>query len=121
MTAAVPKVPILPVTIREESTDLDHQNCCGRTDGAGCVCATEAKCSCGKQAAMHCNCEKAATENKVPSDACACGMFRSQEFVAPYSSQYTDYELGMRPKGACTCNSTAMGSSANEIDFTGKA
>ncbi|KIW08075.1 uncharacterized protein PV09_01013 [Verruconis gallopava] len=78
------------------------KNCCGRSGSAGCVCAAEAKCSCGKNPAMHCNCEKAATENQVPVDACACGM---------------------REKGSCTCNRAAMGisSSANETDFTGKA
>ncbi|KAF1828683.1 hypothetical protein BDW02DRAFT_537749 [Decorospora gaudefroyi] len=48
--------------------------CCARNNGT-CVCAQEATCSCGKQPALQCTCEKAATENKLPSDAsaCACG------------------------------------------------
>lgn len=30
--------------------------------------------SCGKQAALHCNCEKAATENKTAGARCSCSM-----------------------------------------------
>ena len=51
--------------------------CCGRKDGGGCVCAQEARCSCGKQPAMQCNCERAATENKVVGAACSCSMYSS--------------------------------------------
>ncbi|KAH7400772.1 hypothetical protein DE146DRAFT_653939 [Phaeosphaeria sp. MPI-PUGE-AT-0046c] len=46
--------------------------CCGRNNGE-CVCAKEATCSCGKQPALQCTCEKATTENKLPTSTCACG------------------------------------------------
>ncbi|TVY49370.1 hypothetical protein LCER1_G007912 [Lachnellula cervina] len=38
--------------------------CCGKS-GEGCVCASQAKCSCGEKSALHCSCDKSATENKV--------------------------------------------------------
>ncbi|KAF2426256.1 hypothetical protein EJ08DRAFT_638055 [Tothia fuscella] len=85
------------------STSIVPKNCCGRTDGAGCVCAAEAKCSCGKNAAMHCNCEKSSTENVVPTEACSCGL---------------------RAKGSCTCSrsdkkeANAGDAEGNEVDFT---
>ncbi|KAK7566238.1 adaptin N terminal region-domain-containing protein [Phyllosticta paracitricarpa] len=56
--------------------------CCKR-DGSGCVCAQEATCSCGKQKALHCTCEKASIENNVSGATCSCGQ---------------------RAAGACTCN-----------------
>ena len=46
-------------------------SCCGRS-GQSCVCASKAKCSCGKQSALHCNCEKAKTENAVAGARCSC-------------------------------------------------
>ena len=45
--------------------------CCGRS-GQACVCAQQAKCSCGKQSALKCNCEKAKTENTVTGARCSC-------------------------------------------------
>ncbi|KAF2199849.1 hypothetical protein GQ43DRAFT_456867 [Delitschia confertaspora ATCC 74209] len=74
--------------------------CCGRNNGE-CVCAKEATCSCGKQPALQCKCEKAATENKVTGSSCACGK---------------------RAEDACTCGRTAAtgGSSELETDFTTK-
>jgi hypothetical protein len=82
------------------STTTSKMVCCGRNNGT-CVCAQEAKCSCGKQPALQCSmsplppspshllptyrllhvltklsaCEKAVSENKLPEDssACACG------------------------------------------------
>lgn len=50
--------------------------CCGR-DGQGCVCAKEATCSCGKKAALHCDCEKSSTENKITGARCSCSTFYS--------------------------------------------
>ncbi|KAF2745087.1 hypothetical protein M011DRAFT_447894 [Sporormia fimetaria CBS 119925] len=75
--------------------------CCGRNNGQ-CVCATEATCSCGKQPALQCTCDKAATENKLPEHTCTCGK---------------------RPENGCTCgrsNKAASGSAENETDFTTK-
>ncbi|ODV68579.1 hypothetical protein HYPBUDRAFT_134879 [Hyphopichia burtonii NRRL Y-1933] len=70
---------------------------------AECVCAKKSTCSCGKEAALHCTCEKAAVENVTPaaSDACACGK---------------------RAKGSCTCgvsNTACDGVREGETDFTG--
>ena len=45
--------------------------CCGRS-GQACVCAQQAKCSCGKQSALKCNCGKASTENSVTGARCSC-------------------------------------------------
>jgi len=41
-----------------------------------------AKCSCGKNAAMHCDCEKSSTENTVATESCACGKFSSAPSTA---------------------------------------
>merc|ERR1712000_44651 len=69
------------------ATMVKPTTCCGRSDG--CVCAQKATCSCGKQSAMHCTCEKKATENTLPSgNTCACGQ---------------------RSAGSCTCEKAADG------------
>ncbi|KAM3119363.1 hypothetical protein RJF_2624 [Candidozyma auris] len=68
---------------------------------AECVCAKRSTCSCGKQAALHCNCEKASTENVVPpsDSSCACGK---------------------RLKNKCTCGvSEDACHREGETDFTG--
>ncbi|KAF2852898.1 hypothetical protein T440DRAFT_22445 [Plenodomus tracheiphilus IPT5] len=73
--------------------------CCGRNNGE-CVCAKEATCSCGKQPALQCTCDKAVTENKLPSSSCACGK---------------------RAQDACTCSRAENNGSSNlETDFTTK-
>lgn len=69
---------------------------------AVCVCASKSTCSCGKQSALHCNCEKAPVENAVPpkNEACLCGK---------------------RQKGHCTCGISELACAAKdgETDFTG--
>lgn len=73
------------------------------TASALSMTAQKATCSCGKQPALSCTCDKAATENVKPTGStCACGL---------------------RPAGACTCDKTGVtggSNSANEIDFTTK-
>ncbi|KAL8749164.1 MAG: hypothetical protein Q9199_007854 [Rusavskia elegans] len=49
-------------------------SCCGKSGNQGCVCASQAKCSCGKQSALNCTCEKASTENTVAGARCSCRM-----------------------------------------------
>ncbi|TVY22925.1 hypothetical protein LHYA1_G007481 [Lachnellula hyalina] len=56
--------------------------CCGKS-GEGCVCASQAKCSCGEKSALHCSCDKSATENKITGPRCSCRA---------------------RPAGECTCD-----------------
>lgn len=64
-----------------------------------CVCAAKATCSCGKQPALKCNCDKANVENAIPTNACACGK---------------------RASSACTCGAQGVcdGTREGEIDFT---
>lgn len=66
--------------------------CCKGSSPNDCVCAAQAKCSCGNKPAMQCDCARAAEENKVGSNSCPCGK---------------------RNADACTC-----GSRDGEIDFT---
>lgn len=66
-----------------------------------CVCAQKASCSCGKEAALHCTCERAPIENVVPTlvESCSCGK---------------------RMKGQCTCgvSEESCGAREGETDFT---
>ena len=98
-------------------------SCCGRS-GQSCVCASKAKCSCGKQSALHCNCEKAKTENVVGGARCSCrkpiSHSQAQLFRIPLST-YGVYlgkvlnvimltsllYIGARPAGQCTCDRAA--------------
>ena len=84
-------------------------SCCGRSDSAGntCVCKSQAKCSCGKNAALSCNCEKAATENKVagarwsvhiPKIPSPAWITCAKEWTCRSSCQ-------ARPAGECTVSS----------------
>ena len=66
------KAPIKSTkTLIKHLTMTVPTSCCGRS-GQSCVCASKAKCSCGKQSALHCNCEKAKTENVVAGARCSC-------------------------------------------------
>lgn len=123
--------------------------CCGRE--GGCVCAKEATCSCGKQPALHCTCEKAATENKVEGarcscnqraagactcsrssqenakptgSTCACGKRSKGEFYSAYQSLSRRDLLTLLPVDSCSCNGTEAGAGGDyphETDFTTKA
>ncbi|KAL1888035.1 hypothetical protein Sste5346_009832 [Sporothrix stenoceras] len=73
-------------------------NCCKGGNAAECICAQNATCSCGKQSALHCNCDRASAENTTSGDRCSCGQ---------------------RPAGACTCaTNPSEVNTANETDFT---
>ncbi|KAJ8059193.1 hypothetical protein OCU04_012164 [Sclerotinia nivalis] len=62
--------------------------CCKKGDSAekGCVCATQAKCSCGEKKALECTCANAESENKIEGARCSCRA---------------------RAAGACTCERSA--------------
>ncbi|TRX92094.1 hypothetical protein FHL15_006961 [Xylaria flabelliformis] len=121
--------------------------CCGKNSGSECVCgksqniffslpvysgadisrptAKQATCSCGKQSALHCTCQKAAAENALGGARCSCRARpagqctcenAAKENIAPTGSTC---ECGSRPAGSCTCERAAAGASyPNEIDFT---
>merc|ERR1711939_298588 len=102
--------------------------CCGRE--GGCVCAKEATCSCGKQPALHCTCEKAATENKVEGARCSCNQRAAGACTCSRSSQEntkptgSTCACGKRSKDSCSCSGTESatgGDYPHETDFTTKA
>jgi len=72
--------------------------CCGKSNGV-CVCAQEARCSCGARPANECVCSKASVENSVNGPTCSCGKRRANE---------------------CTCSRSEQENSVRdgEIDFT---
>ena len=101
--------------------------CCGRS-GQDCVCAAQAKCSCGKQSALKCTCEKANTENTVSGARCSCRMscpllrtrccrelaLLSTPAIVFLSWRGLEYQntnesnlAGARPAGECTCERAA--------------
>merc|ERR1712169_158015 len=91
------------------ATMVKPTTCCGRSDG--CVCAQKATCSCGKQSAMHCTCEKKATENTLQGARCSCR-------ARPAGQCACD----QRSAGSCTCEKAADGGLyPDEVDFTTKA
>ena len=50
--------------------------CCGRNSSSStCVCASQAKCSCGEKPALSCSCALAAKENAVVGARCSCRMY----------------------------------------------
>ncbi|KAK9458659.1 uncharacterized protein V1516DRAFT_682274, partial [Lipomyces oligophaga] len=71
--------------------------CCGKSDV--CVCAQEARCSCGARPAKECVCDKAKLENQVDGPTCSCGKRRAHE---------------------CTCTRSVEenGLREGEVDFT---
>ncbi|KAK9449221.1 uncharacterized protein V1518DRAFT_417432 [Limtongia smithiae] len=73
--------------------------CCGKSNGGACVCAEEARCSCGARPARQCTCSKSTEENTVSGETCSCGKRRAHE---------------------CTCSRSATenGLRDGEIDFT---
>ncbi len=55
--------------------------CCGKSGSSeSCVCASQAKCSCGKNAALHCDCELSAVENVLQGPRCSCRKFPHRYF-----------------------------------------
>ncbi|CAG8908954.1 unnamed protein product [Penicillium egyptiacum] len=124
--------------------------CCKTSQDGSCVCAAQAKCSCGQQSALHCSCNKASSENTVSGPRCSCRMWfhYSDNLEETYGVYINIIKTGSRPAGQCTCERSvtenkpiagetcACGSrpqasctceraaavdSALEVDFTGTA
>ncbi|KZF22778.1 hypothetical protein L228DRAFT_247160 [Xylona heveae TC161] len=98
--------------------------CCGR-DGQGCICASEAKCSCGSHSALHCTCDKAATENTISGARCSCraraqGQCNCHRAATENKTITGDAcACGQRQAGACTCEKAVDGGLLpTETDFT---
>jgi hypothetical protein len=60
--------------------------CCKTTQGAGCVCAAQAKCSCGKESALHCTCNKASSENEISGPRCSCRKLNLPDYQDAYQT-----------------------------------
>ncbi|KAA8570366.1 hypothetical protein EYC84_002660 [Monilinia fructicola] len=107
--------------------------CCGRKaesgngneEAKGCVCASQAKCSCGQQKALECTCGKAESENEVKGARCSCRARAAGSCTCSRASEENRVpsgELcgcGARPVDACTCEKAADGGLLpTETDFT---
>lgn len=91
--------------------------------------AKQATCSCGKQSALNCTCEKAPYENKLSGARCSCRARPAGECNCDRASKENEpvsgstCACGVRPADACTCDKSTSGGDAanpNEIDFTTK-
>lgn len=77
---STPQHPLLPFQVHSipyhTITINMHNTTCCQTSGspAGCVCAAQAKCSCGRESALHCTCNRAGTENYLQGAKCSCRM-----------------------------------------------
>ncbi|KXG53833.1 uncharacterized protein PGRI_008830 [Penicillium griseofulvum] len=106
-----------------------HPNttCCKTSDDGSCVCAAQAKCSCGEKTALHCSCNKASSENAVSGPRCSCrsrpaGQCTCERAITenkPVAGQAC--ACGSRPQDSCTCEKAAAVESALEVDFTTSA
>ncbi|KAK8194245.1 hypothetical protein M8818_007433 [Zalaria obscura] len=94
--------------------------------------SNEATCSCGKQPAMHCNCEKSSTENKTTGARCSCNQRPAQACTCSRSQTENSKPsgstcaCGKRTADSCSCSGTEKGASSGglldtETDFTTKA
>lgn len=94
-----------------------HPNttCCKTSQGADCICAAQAKCSCGKESALHCSCNKASAENAISGPRCSCRKFTQQQRYCEFSaanplsrlsSRWSVYlrALRVREQGRRGCN-----------------
>lgn len=88
--------------------------------------AKQATCSCGKQSALNCNCDKATTENEITGARCSCRARPAGECNCDNAASENSpvkgnsCACGARPVTSCTCERAAGSDEANpnEIDFT---
>ncbi|KAL1847569.1 hypothetical protein Plec18167_009436 [Paecilomyces lecythidis] len=101
--------------------------CCNISKDGGCVCAAQAKCSCGKQTAGHCTCDKAASENNITGPRCSCRARPAGQCTCERSATENHpisgdtCPCGARPSESCTCEKAGRVDTAIEAletDFT---
>lgn len=129
-------------------TAFKASTCCRSGESTECACGTfypilstltaldcvtnshtaqQATCSCGQKPALHCNCDKAATENLIQGGArCSCRARPAGECTCQRSATENvrpsgaTCACGVRAADACTCEKASDGgfNPANEVDFT---
>ncbi|KAG5295736.1 copper resistance protein Crd2 [Histoplasma capsulatum G186AR] len=99
-------------------------SCCHASRN-GCVCAIQAKCSCGKERALHCNCDKAKIENDTSGARCSCrkrpaGQCTCERAESENHQHFTEAcPCGKRTSDSCTCERALDAESfRHETDFT---
>ncbi|ESZ99608.1 hypothetical protein SBOR_0019 [Sclerotinia borealis F-4128] len=106
--------------------------CCGKkgenASGKGCVCAFQARCSCGQKKALECTCGSAEYENKIEGARCSCRARAAGACTCERATEENKVPAGdlcgcgARPVDACTCEkATDGGLLPTETDFTSKA
>lgn len=68
----------------------------------------EATCSCGKKHALHCNCEKAAEENKLEGPRCSCRARPAGQCTCDRASTEN-----VKPTSTCSCGARPAGLSSS--------
>lgn len=66
--------------------------------------AQQAKCSCGKQSALHCSCDKASKENTTAGPRCSCRARPAGECTCERASTEN-----VKPDNSCACGSRPAG------------
>ncbi|OOF91295.1 hypothetical protein ASPCADRAFT_211125 [Aspergillus carbonarius ITEM 5010] len=104
--------------------------CCKTSGDGNCVCAAQAKCSCGKENALHCTCNKASTENTVAGARCSCRARPAGECTCERAASENHpvrgetCPCGKRSSSSCTCEKGRAVDEAVgqlETDFTTRA
>ncbi|KAL4812598.1 hypothetical protein BDW67DRAFT_169807 [Aspergillus spinulosporus] len=98
--------------------------CCKTNPSGGCVCAAQARCSCGKESALHCTCNKAPSENSIHGARCSCRARPAGQCTCERAASENNpvkgqtCPCGKRPEASCTCEKAEAVESALETDFT---
>ncbi|KAI9642283.1 hypothetical protein NHQ30_009085 [Ciborinia camelliae] len=108
---------------------MSPSTCCKKGENVndmGCICATQAKCSCGEKKALECTCGKAESENKIQGARCSCLARAAGSCTCSRSAEENQAPsgdlcaCGSRPVDACTCERVTEngGLLETETDFT---